>query len=332
MNKRFLEIFVPLLFTLLLSQRVFADDTIVNVDLNPVTSAINNLFSGVNQSIANVQSVVSNLPGEVVKAFTDFFRQEFAGFLNPLLLLAKSFLTTNPDPQLLFGLWQTIIYIISLFYLLLFLIVGLLFLFSSFDSARRATAKEWFKSSIFLVVGVNASFMFYQLFLGLGAAVANYLWVSEFEQLFSNTLLSSFNMILVCVYSGSALLAFVTLFVRYLVLLLGTVLFPIGIFFYFIPPLKAWGKMLFELLFAAVLMQIVDVIVFIGASAVWKQFTGAPDIAGWAPIMAFSLIAIINSFMIVFSGMKAVNSITKEFPEVVAIAKFAGQTAIGALL
>ncbi len=335
--KKLIEICVPLLFLLLLGPRVFADDSgdppvVVNIDLTSVTDAINNMFSGLNQALGGLSETVSQIPQAMVDSFIGFFKNEFVGFLNPLLLLAKAFLTTNPDPEALFGLWQVIVYLISLFYLLLFLIVGLLFIFSSFDSKRRAVAKDWFKSIVFLVVGVNASFLFYSLFLGLGSAVANYLWVAEFEQLFSPSILSGLNFVLLFIYAGAVLIAFITFFVRYLLLLLGTVLFPIAIFFYFIPPLKAWGKMLFEILFAGVLMQIIDVIVFIGASAVWNQFAGFQDILGWAPIMAFCLVAIINVFILWFAGVKAAGVFNSEMPELVALVKTGSQAAIGAFL
>ena len=96
-------------------------------------------------------------------------------------------------------------------------------------------------------------------------------------------------------------------------------------------PLKPWGKMMLEILFAAVLMQIIDVIIFIGAEIVWQQFTGIPDIMGWAPTMAFALVAITNTIIIAFAVMKASKTVTQQMPEVVAIAKMAGSAAIGAL-
>jgi len=331
--KKLFEVCFPLFLLLLLGPRVFAAaQPPVVVDMSPVTNAINNMFSGLSGALSGLSTSISQIPQAVVDSFIAFFKNEFVNFLSPLLVLAKAFLTTNPDPQALYGLWQVIVYIISLFYLLLFLIVGLLFIFSSFDSARRATAKDWFKSTVFLVVGVNASFLFYSLFLGLGSGIANYLWVSQFEQLFSTNALSGLNFVLLLVYAGAVLIAFITFFVRYLLLLLGTVLFPIAIFFYFIPPLKTWGKMFLEILFAGVLMQIIDVIVFIGAAAVWNQFVGFQDIIGWAPIMAFCLVALINCFILWFAGVKAARVFSSEMPELVALIKAGGQAAIGALL
>jgi hypothetical protein len=150
--------------------------------------------------------------------------------------------------------------------------------------------------------------------------------------MFQASELSALNIVLLIVFSGSVFVAFVTLFIRHLFLVMGAAIFPIALFFYFIPPLKAWGKMMLEIIFAAVLMQIIDVIIFVGAEVVWHQFTGMPDIMGWAPTMAFCLIAITNTIIILFALMKAARTVTQQLPEVTAIVKTAGTAAIGALV
>jgi len=298
---------------------------IVNIDLGGVTDAINGMFSGLTQSL-------TALPAAAVDQFFASLQGLVAGFLTSLLFIAKVFMTTNPDITPMFPLWQTIVYVISLFYLMLFMIVGFLFLFSSIDAEKRTAAKQWFKSTVIMIAMVAASFQLYELFLALGAATANYLWAVEFESIFQASELTALNIVLLSVYSGAVLVAFITLFIRHLFLIMGAAIFPIALFFYFIPPLKAWGKMMLEILFAAVLMQIIDVIIFIGAEAVWQQFTGIPDIAGWAPTMAFCLIAITNTIIIVFALLKAARTVTQQLPELTAIVKTAGTAAIGALV
>jgi len=324
----FREICVPFFIVFLLFPFVHAqsgNDQAPLIDFSGVINAINGMFSGVSKSL-------SDLPSNVLNSFTGFFRGELISFLNPLLSLAKLFITSNPDPNLMLGLWKTIVLIISFFYLLLFLVVGFMFLFSSFDSSRRLKAKEWLKGGILIVIGVNASFLLYSLFLSLSAGIAGFLWANELDPLFTPSALSALNLILLGVYSFNVMLAFITFFIRYLVLLIGVVLFPIAIFFYFIPPLKAWGKLFFEILFAMALMQVIDVIVFIGASMVWKQFISIPDIIGIAPAMAFILIAVINAFIIVFAALRAGRMMTKEFPEVMYAVKAGATSAVGALV
>lgn len=328
MNKKIAEICIPFLLLIMLG-RAFASDgqelpPIVNIDLTGVIESINGMFSGLNQSL-------SQLPNAVVSQFFSVFQGLTASFLTSLLSITKLFVVTNPDISPMFPLWQTIVYIISLFYLLIFLTVGLLFIFSSIDAEKRATAKQWFKSTIIMIAAVGSSYYFYSLFLQLGAAIANYLWTSQFETLFQPGNLTTLNILLLIFYSTAVLAAFITFFIRHLFLLIGTAIFPIALALYFIPPTKAWGKMLLEILFAAVFMQIIDAIIFIGTQAVWNQFTGIPDIAGWAPAMAFSLVAITNTAIIFFAITKAGRTISNEMPEVVAIIKTVSTAAIGAL-
>jgi len=328
LNRKIYEVCVPFLFLMFLG-RAFAlnepmPPPIVNIDLGIISEAINQMFTGLTQSL-------TELPAAVVNQFLASLQSLTANFLTTLLLIAKEFITTNPDIAPMFPLWQTIVYIISLFYLILFLIVGFFFLFSSIDAEKRTSAKKWFKSTIIMIAAVGASFQLYEIFLAIGAGVATYLWASEFEVLFQASELTALNLILLTVYSGAVLAAFITLFIRHLFLVMGAAIFPIALFFYFIEPLKPWGKMLLEILFAAVLMQIIDVIIFIGSQIVWEQFIGLPDIAGWAPTMAFGLVAIINTIIIAFAVIKASKTVTQQLPEVVAVAKMAGTAAIGAI-
>ena len=334
MDKKILEVCIPLLLLLFVG-RAFAvegNQPIVNINLDSVTNAIDSMFSGLNQSLGGLSQSLAELPAAVVEQFFSVFQGILAVFLTSLLAITKLFIVTNPDISPMFPLWQTIVYVISLFYLMLFLIVGFLFLFSSIDAEKRLQAKQWFKSTVIMIAAVGASFQLYELFLGLGSAVANYLWSTEFEALFQANGLPTLNLVLLMFYSLAVLSAFITFFVRHLFLLIGAAVFPIALFFYFIPPLKAWGKMLLEILFAGVLMQIIDVIIFIGAETVWQQFAGIPDFFGWAPATAFALVAGINVLIMWFAVIKATRTISSELPELVVVARTAGQLAAGALL
>jgi hypothetical protein len=325
------EVCIPLLF-LGLGVRVFAQGgplppppPLVNIDLGVVVDSVNSMFSGLSQSLSDMPAAVVNLFFSVLQSFV-------ADFLSSLLFVAKMFIVSNPDISPMLPLWQTIVYIISLFYLILFMVVGFLFLFSSIDAEKRLTAKQWFKNTIIMIVCVAASFYLYDLVLRIGAAIAGFLWSSEFEALFQASQLSELNIVLLAVYSIAVLGAFITFMIRYLFLFAGAAIVPIALFFYFIPPLKPWGKMLLEILFAAILMQIIDVIIFIACQTVWQQFAGVPDSAGWAPLTAFALIAFTNMAIIAFALMKAARTITKQLPELAIIAKTASSAAIGAMV
>jgi len=230
-------------------------------------------------------------------------------FIQPLLETAKALITVNINPFDFQGLWLAIVSIISAFYLLLFLIVGLKFLFGCYDATHRKEAKEWFKNAVILVVAVNASLLLYSLLLNIGSAVALTLWSNEFEELFLVQNLGALDFIWAGIFAVNLFLAIVTLALRHLFLILGVALFPIGIFLYFIPPLKAYGRVLLNLIGAAVFVQVLDVIILIALQLFVEQFGGLPGMALLAPSLGFLFIFIANIAAAIIAVVKSLNDV-----------------------
>ncbi len=316
--KHFLCFF--LIFTFFLHPPlVYADEgepveVTININLDEVINAINGFSNGVNNSFNSLEEAIIGLATAIVNAFFDFVRLQTINLVNPLLSLVKEFITTNPDPLLMLDWWRLVVTLISMFYLLLFVIVGLMFIFGSIDSKTRTIAKTWLKNVLILIITLNISFYLYQTFLLLGSGIAQYMWTTNFETIYSPDAISGLNIFLLGTTTTTIILAFITLFIRHLFLLIGVVLFPIGIFFYLIPPLRGWGSIIFNLLGAAILMQFIDVICFTATQLIWQQFTSFPDAIGWTITTAFALIAIVNTLMILFAGTKAIISTLKETP------------------
>jgi len=252
---------------------------------------------------------VTNLPGEMAAAIMEVWRQQLIAFIQPLLETAKALITININPFDFQGLWQTIVTIISAFYLLLFLVVGLKFLFGCYDAVHRKQAKEWLKNAIILVIAVNASLLLYALLLNLGSGVALTLWSSEFEELFLIENIGALDVIWAGVFAISLFLALATLVLRQLFLILGVALFPIGISLYFIPPLKAYGSVLLNLIGAAVFIQVLDVIILIAMQLFYGQFAGLAGMSLLAPSMGFLLIFLANIAAAVIAVQKGLNAV-----------------------
>src|SRR3989338_6584029 len=97
---------------------------------------------------AGLWESVTNLPGDIASSLLNGIKQMVVDFVTPLLDLAKTFITANPNPENYQSYWQAIIVLISAFYLLMFLGVGFKFVIGSYDETQRLEAKEWAKKAI----------------------------------------------------------------------------------------------------------------------------------------------------------------------------------------
>ncbi|MDO8537717.1 MAG: hypothetical protein Q7S21_02430 [archaeon] len=309
MNKLFEILLFVAFLSLFYSQSVYAvpiePAPPVIIDLTPVINALNNILgslNGIGSSVNNVGTGISNLPQDIAGFITNSIRQSLNGFVLILLGIAKILLIQNPNPFNYQSYWLIVVTIISAFYLIAFMAVGLKFLLGSYDEVQRMEAKEWAKNAVILVIAVNASLLFYYLFLLLGSAISLILWNNSLDAFFNAGSLDLLNFFLLGFFVICVLLALITLFFRYLILLAGVMLFPIGIFLYFITPLKNYGQTILHFLGTSILIQVIDVIILTASVLIITEFAGNQSISLLAPSMGFLFIAIIN-FVILFGGI-----------------------------
>jgi hypothetical protein len=319
--KRFLEFFFPLIlvtmFVLPLAHAATGGGTPAPAPAPaPVIdfSGIINAITGGAQGTTNaVNNTVNAMPNALFALFTNSLKGAVSSFNSTLLSLTGVLLASNPDPQLMFGLWQAIIIIISSLYLLVFLIVAFSFLMAGANIQKRENAKEWLKKAITMVICVNLSFIVYQFILELSSAITLFMWDTGFAQYFQPSIFSSLGLINLAVYSGVILITLVTLFVRFLFLLAGVALFPIGIFLYLTPKLEEYGKLIFSFLGMILAMQFVDVIILIASNQIGLQMAGQAG-AAFIPALGFLVVAIANIFMMTHAIMKSANKIADSSP------------------
>ncbi|VVB74671.1 Uncharacterised protein [uncultured archaeon] len=303
------------------------------IDFSGVINAINgsssNTTSSINQTKDTLNNSLLGLPIDIVGIFTSSIKNSVRSFNTMLLGLTGALLAGNPDPTLMQGVWQAIVFVISSLYLIIFLIVGFGFFFSGMNIQKREEAKERLKKAIMMIIGVNISFVVYQLVLELATAITQYMWDTGFAQFFNTSIFSGVGFVMLFAYTGSIFLAIITLFLRYLFLLVGVAIFPIGIFLYFAPKMRSWGKLIFEFLGMMLAMQLVDVIVLIAVGQVMLSLSSEAG-AMLVPALGFVVIAGVNGFMIIHSIMKSANAVMDSTPVIgMAIGALSGQ--VGAL-
>jgi hypothetical protein len=260
-----------------------------------------------------LNNTLLGMPFDIFGIFKGAVKNSFNNFNSGLLDLTEELLSANPDPELMFGWWQSITIILSSFYLLIFLLVGFSFLMSGHSVTKREQAKEWLKNTIIMIIGVGVSFYLYKLILDLASGITKFMWMSGFENFFQNSIFSSAGIFVLFVFSSTIGLALITLFLRYLFLLIGVVLFPIGIFLYLTPKLQNWGKIIFNFLGIMLAIQFIDIVVLIGSQQAVTQLAGNTGAIFVLPL-GFLVIAIVNIVMMVYAILKSAFSIANNAP------------------
>jgi hypothetical protein len=95
-------------------------------------------------------------------------------------------------------------------------------------------------------------------------------------------------------YLMSIYLTTLFLVIRYLIVAVGVVFFPIGIFLYFVPPLRGWGKFILNILFAFMFLVFIDALVILACS----MLLDIPLFANFKIVLMICSYMIMNFMMI----------------------------------
>ncbi len=235
--------------------------------------------------------------------------------LQPLLDLVRHLLTEPVSVELLGSLWGIMVYILSLFYGLLLLYSGFNFIISGHDIVKRENAKTWLKNVLIMTVLIQASYLLYQLVL----AIAGLLTIGVIELIDPSFFLFTFDSFINIglemsfggLYVVTLLFTAVILGIRYLIVFLGVVFAPWAIFLYFIPPLKAYGKLILNFLGVNIFITFVDAIIILASSklvdvSVFSSF----EIL--LMISAFGLVNLVTLYFMFFAVIKSAIGIASE--------------------
>jgi len=274
---------------------------------------------------------ITNLAGCIAEAFFNFLLSILNAPIQPLLDLAHYLLTQPVNTDIFVGVWGVIVYILSMFYGILLMYVGFRFILSGHSPEEREKAKAMLAHILIMMVLVQASYYLYTLIIEIVASVStitlNMIDTHFFLLTIDNITNIGLELVLLIPYLASILITLILLTLRYLIVSVGVILFPIGIFLYFIEPLKHYGKLILNFLIVTISLTFFYSIVFLASSKLLEVGIFA-NIKILVMIGAFMFINLgtiaLALFIIVKSAMKVVTPIMKVVSAVGTIAGAVG--------
>ncbi|MBU1643979.1 MAG: hypothetical protein KKA62_04320 [Nanoarchaeota archaeon] len=254
---------------------------------------------------------LTNLAVCLPEKFFEFIISLLNTTIQPLLKLIQTLLTEPANVNTFLPLWAVIVYIISMFYGLFFMFAGFNLMISGYDSAKREKAKYWLRNVVLMIIFVQASFLIYSLVLELSslmtAGVINIIDQKFFLLTLDNGLNFGLQLSLLIPYIIMLIITIILLGLRYLFAVVGVVFFPFAMFFYFIPPLQSYGKLITNLLLVVIFVPFFDAVLLFGASALLNisVFAGFKIVL---TIVAFTAVNLLMIVLMIFAIIKAATS------------------------
>lgn len=257
---------------------------------------------------------ITNIGECVAEALFDFILDLLNSASRPFLDLIKKFLTEPVSVLAFADLWAIIVYILSMFYGLLLVWIGLKFIISGENPEEREKAKSDLKSIIIMMVLVQGSFHLYQLFLAISASLTNVVFDMIANSFFRLSLESisnfGFDFIFGILYILHLIVVLVLVLLRYIFVSAGVILFAIGIFFYFIPFLQSYGRLILNGLGVLVFLPFFYSLAFlVGAEiAELDQFSSIKTLI---MVGTLDIIILFTGLLLLFVIVKAATKVKK---------------------
>jgi hypothetical protein len=260
-------------------------------------------------AFASEECGLTNLASCIPQKMYDFFIDLLNAPLQPLLGLTRSLLENAPAIELFQGVWAIMVYVASLFYGFLFIYAGFQFLFSGHNVIKREMAKEWLKNTVIMITLIQGSFYLYGLVLDIGAILTSSVLSMVDESFFLITADNLINLglefLFLFFYVLTLFITILCLIIRYLIVAMGVIFAPLGIFCYFIPPLRSYGKLILNLLGTFIFITFVDAIIILACSML-IQIPLFANIKILIMISCFTMINVIFLILIIKAIFKAV--------------------------
>jgi hypothetical protein len=249
-----------------------------------------------------------NLATCIPQKFFDFIIGILNAPIQPLLDATKSLLTEPVNLSAFGSIWAIIIYILSMFYGLLLLYAGLNFMISGYDVAKREKAKMWFRNILIMIVLVQMSYFIYATFIDISSLMTSGI-VNMIDQKFF--LLTADNVVNIgleiffgLMYVITLLFTVLFLTLRYVIIAIGVVMIPIGIFLYFIPPLNSYGKLIVNFLGICIFVTFFDSLILLAGAKI-IELPIFDNIKILVMITCFSIANFLMFYLMLFSALKS---------------------------
>ncbi len=234
------------------------------------------------------------------RALFVFLNALFYSPLQILVSMVRSMMTETVNLTNLSYMWAIIVYVLSLFYGLLILYAGVNFMLSGYDAVKRSRSKEWFQNIFIMIVLVQMSYYIYGVVLGINAGLTSIVMDRVNMEFFSLATLSISNLALSVIFSFwgvATLFGTILLYgLRYAIINVGLVLFPIAIFFYFIPSMKEYGKSIINFLLTSIFISFFSALIIY----VCAQGAGSSAISSYGILIVITAFSLVN-FMMFYS-------------------------------
>lgn len=256
-----------------------------------------------------------NLASCIPQKLFEFISSIVMSPLQVLLNFVKTYLIQPVDISGFGYIWAVIIYILSMFYGLLLVYSGVNFIISGYNVVKREKAKEWFRNIIIMIVLVQMSYFVYAIFIDINSyltsGIVNMISPTFFNLTTDSIVDLGLQMLLGFLFMITLVGTVLLLVLRYIVVAVGVVVIPIGIFFYFIPPLREYGKMIINVLATFMFVPFFDALILLAISILsggssFSNFNIGLMIAG------FSIINFLMFYLMIFSAIKSIVNKTEQ--------------------
>ncbi|MFA5020408.1 MAG: hypothetical protein WC533_04915 [Candidatus Pacearchaeota archaeon] len=289
MKNKYFILFLPIFFISLVSAQ---------------ECGITNLASCISESLFNFLLGILNAP------------------IQPLLDLVYYLLTQPVNIDIFSPIWSIIVYILSLFYGMLLMYVGFRFLISGHSVEQREKSKAMLANILIMMVLVQSSFYLYSLAIevtsSVTTAVLNMVQQNFFLLTIDNIANIGLQFVFLVPYLTSVLITLILLTLRYMIVSAGVILFAVGVFFYFIEPLKEYGKLIINFLFATMSLTFFYAIVFLTSSKL-LELVAFQNTKILIMIGAFSFVNLATIFLILFVVIKSALKVASPIMQVVSV-------------
>ena len=257
---------------------------------------------------------LSNLATCIPQMFFEFVLGIINAPLQPFLTLTKNLLSEPVNIEIFISLWAIIIYILSIFYGLFLIFAGFNFMISGYSAEKRERAKEWLRNVILMMVFVQASYYLYSILIELSSSMTAGI-IDMIDQKFflltvDNVANLGLEIMLAIPYVITLVFTVILLSLRYLLVATGVIFFPIGLFFYFIPPLQSYGKLTINVLLIVMFLPFIQSLMLLAASKV-IEIPVFQNFKIVIMIAAFFLINLSMLFLMFFALAKASMGVMK---------------------
>ena len=248
-----------------------------------------------------------DLPSIIIEEFIEVISSILNAPITQFLLLVKYLFVIPIDIQTFFPLWQIMVYILSLFYGLYILFAGLNLMMSCYDPIKRMMAKEWLKNVIIMMVCVQASYFIYEIILEIELSLTSSIMSMVGSSIFLFSALdifSGFGIFLMAGYGMALFFTAILFFIRYIIVVMGVLLFPLGIFLYFSPMLRDYGRMFLNFVLMSVFISFFSALILLASSKV-VELSMFSDYRLFVSMSAFCLCDFMMFYFMLFSIIKS---------------------------